>query len=247
MIKNNILKYIVSIYLITLVVLNASGDIQPLTEEWTPYQMETKNGLTGISVDLVKEIQKRIGNKKEIKLFPWKRSYYITLNKKGYALFLTTRSKERENKFKWVGPISSMRLVFFKNNYRDDLVINSIEDAKKVKSIAIAEDTIAYEKLIEYGFKNLEINSFANYSLKKLQDNKVDLYPVEYHSFLYKLRKMNLEGKIIPVKMKEPIFESQLYIAFNNQTSNDIIEKWQKALDDIKNDGTYEKILARYK
>jgi len=244
--NNTVLKYIITITFVALL-LNASDDIQPLTETWTPYQIETKDGLSGISVDLVKEIQKRIGNTKEIKVFPWKRGYHITLNKKGYALFLTTRSKQRENLFKWVGPISSMKLVFFKNAYRDDLVINSMEDAKKVKSIVVAQKTIAHEKLTEYNFINLEINSLANYSLKKLQENKIDLYPVEYNAFMYKLKKMKLEKTIVPVQMKEPIYESQLYIAFNNQTPQSTIKKWQKTLDEIKSDGTYDKILKRYR
>ena len=226
---------------------NASDNIQPLTETWTPYQIETKDGLKGISVDLVREIQKRIGNTKEIKVFPWKRGYNITLKKKGYALFLTTRSKKRENLFKWVGPISSMKLMFFKNANRDDIKINSLEDAKNVNSIVVAQKTIAHEKLIEYNFKNLEINSLANYSLKKLQENKVDLYPVEYHAFMYKLKEMKLEKKIVPVQMKKPIYESQLYIAFNKETDDNIIKKWQKTLDEIKDDGTYENILKRYK
>lgn len=95
-----------------------ADDIQPITETWTPYQMETKDGLSGISIDLVREIQNRIGNDKEIKVFPWTRGYNLTLEKKGYALFLTTRSKKREELFKWVGPIASMKLVFFKNAYQ---------------------------------------------------------------------------------------------------------------------------------
>jgi len=38
-----------------------------------------------------------------------------------------------------------------------------------------------------------------------------------------------------------------LYIAFNKNTPDTIIEKWQKALDDIKKDGTYQKILNKYR
>ena len=227
--------------------LIASDNIQPLTETWTPYQIESENGLSGISVDLVREIQKRIGNTKEIKVFSWNRGYNITLKKEGYALFLTTRSQKRENLFKWVGPISSMKLVFFKNHFRKDLNINSLEDAKRVKSIAVAQKTIAQEKLLEYGFKNLDINSLANYSLKKLQEDKTDLYPVEYHAFKYKLKGMDLEDKIIPVKMREPIYESKLYIAFNKQTDDKVKKNWQNALDEIKADGTYERILNRYR
>ncbi len=240
------MKNILYIFIITLSVFATDG-IQPLTETWTPYQMETKNGLTGISVDLIKEIQKRVGNTKEIKVFPWKRGYDITLNKKGYALFLTTKSKKREDLFKWVGPISSMRLVFFKNASRKDLKINSLKDAKKVDSIAVAQKTISHEKLTEYKFQNLKVNALANYSLTKLKENKVDLYPVEYHAFMYKLKKMGLDKKIIPVNMKEAIYESKLYIAFNKQTDNTIINKWQKVLDEIKSDGTYKQILNKYK
>ena len=140
-----------------------------------------------------------------------------------------------------------MKLVFLKNAHRNDLKINSLEDAKKVNSIVVAEDTISYEKLNELGFKNLEVNKLANYSFAKLQQNKVDLYPVEYHAFMYKLKQLKQDKKIIPVKMKEPIYEAMLYIAFNKQTPNKIIKKWQNALDEIKADGTYKKILDNYK
>lgn len=227
--------------------LCANDTIQPLTEPWMPYQMETQEGLEGISVDLVKEIQKRIGNTKEIKIFPWSRGYNLTLNKPGYALFLTTKSEKREPLFKWVGPVSSMKLVFFKNATREDIEINSFEDAKKVKSIAVAADTISHEKLTELGFQNLDVNKLASYSLKKLQENKTDLYPTEYYSFLYELKKRQLQNKVIPVKMKQPIMESQLYIAFHKETSEEVIQRWQKALDEIKKDGTYQKILQKYR
>lgn len=224
----------------------AADNIQPLTEKWTPYQIETKNGLKGISIDLVKDIQKRIGNKKDIKLFPWKRSYNITLKKKGYALFLTTRSKERENLFKWVGPITSMKVRFFKNASRTDLDIRSLEDARKVSSIVVAEETISNQILKKLDFKNLDVSTIANYSLNKLLENRTDLYPVEENAFIYKLKQLNLQEKIVPVKMK-PFYESNLYIAFNKETKDDTIKKWQKALEDIKSDGTYEKIIQRYK
>ncbi|MEA3353689.1 MAG: hypothetical protein U9Q33_07740 [Campylobacterota bacterium] len=87
------MKHILLIILISSYTF-AKDNIQLLTETWTPYQIETKEGLKGISVELVRQIQKRIGNKNTIKVFPWNRGYDITLNKKGYALFLTTRSKK---------------------------------------------------------------------------------------------------------------------------------------------------------
>lgn len=236
------------IFLVILFVnfLYSTDQIQPLTEQWIPYQIETKDGLKGISIDLVREIQKRIGNTKEIKVFPWKRGYNITLQKEGYALFLTTKSKKREPLFKWVGPISSMKIAFFKNSFRTDLNINSIEDAKNVSSIVVAENTISHEILSKMNFKNLHVNTLANNAFPQLVENKVDLYPVEYDAFLYKLKKLKLEKKIVPVKMK-PFFESELYIAFNKNTNDKTIKLWQDTLDSIKNDGTYKKIVENYR
>lgn len=232
--------------LLLLNVTFAKDNIVLLTENWIPYQIETKDGLKGISVDLIKHIQKKVGNSEEIKLFPWKRAYNITLKKEGYALFLTTKSKNREHLFKWVGPIASMKIRFFKNHSRTDLEINSLEDAKKVSSIVVAADTISKEVLTSLGFKNLDINTIANYSLEKLLQNKIDLYPVEENAFRYKLKQLGLQDKIVPVKM-DSFYKSDLYIAFNKNTDDKIIKKWQNALDQIKEDGTYDKIIERYK
>ena len=40
--------------------------------------------------------------------------------------------------------------------------------------------------------------------------------------------------------------KAQLYFAFNKNTSDKIVKEYQKALDAIKKDGTYAKILAKY-
>jgi ABC-type amino acid transport substrate-binding protein len=44
-----------------------------------------------------------------------------------------------------------------------------------------------------------------------------------------------------------PFLKSTMNIAFNINTDDDIVQKWQKALDDIKADGTYDRIMKKYK
>ncbi len=39
----------------------------------------------------------------------------------------------------------------------------------------------------------------------------------------------------------------QLYIAFSKNTPDDEVKKWQAALDELKKDGTYQKIVDKYK
>lgn len=235
------------IFLYFLFVLNlySNDKINLITETWVPYQILTGNNLSGISVDIVKEIQKRVGNTNKIKVYPWSRGYEITLNKKNYALFLTTKTKKREKLFKWVGPIANVDIVFFKNKKRN-ISIKTIEDAKNVNSIVVAKQSYQYQILKKMGFDNLDVNEFADFSLTKLLNNKSDLYPTDYSTMLYKIKQENIND-IEFVNLPKPIHKSKLYIAFNIETNDKIVNNWQIALDNIKRDGVYKKILDSYK
>ncbi len=55
--------------------------------------------MIGPSVDIVREIQRRIGSTEEIKVLPWVRAYKLALEEENVVLFSTTYSKIRLNKF----------------------------------------------------------------------------------------------------------------------------------------------------
>lgn len=57
-----------------------------------------KNGeLVGYSVDIVKEIQKRVGSYEQIKVLPWARAYNMALNEENIVLFSITLTEERKD------------------------------------------------------------------------------------------------------------------------------------------------------
>jgi len=104
--------------ILLLVVVNIFA-LNLVTEIFPPFQFEENGKLKGVSVDIVKAIQQKINDNSKIKVYPWNRAYKLTLKKPNYALFSTLRTKERENKFKWIGPLATMKLVFFKNKNSD--------------------------------------------------------------------------------------------------------------------------------
>ena len=84
-----------------------------LTENFPPYNM-AKNGknfaqnenIEGIAVDILRETFKRAGIPYSMTLrFPWQRIYQLALENPGYGVFVTARVPEREQLFKWVGPL----------------------------------------------------------------------------------------------------------------------------------------------
>lgn len=223
--------------------------IQPVTEILVPYQIKNGNRLSGISVDIVKEIQKRIGNHKKILVFPWNRAYMMTLKSNKFALFSTLRTEQRENLFKWVGPLLKVKVLMYKNK-NNPKIYKTLEDAKKVKSIAVVKNDAIAQYLEKQGFKNLKVGyseeakSFTGF--EKVAKGEVELYPMNEISANYRIKELGLKDKVVPTKIP-PMIVKNLYIAFNKNTSDKVIQKWQKALDDIKKDGTYQKILDKYK
>ena len=96
----------------------AEDSISLLTEEFAPYQFYEGEGdnkiITGISIEIVQEIQKQLGNSDPIKVLPWNRALKLLTKNKNNALFSTARTPDREDKYKWVGPLSKLEMVFFK-------------------------------------------------------------------------------------------------------------------------------------
>ena len=112
-----------------------AGPLQIMTEDWPPFNYEKGGEIKGISVAIVRAIQKDIGDDAPIRIMPWNRAYVLTLHTPDTALFSAVRLGEREALFKWVAPIMENGYYFYEN--RDAPTgIRSIEDAKKESVIA---------------------------------------------------------------------------------------------------------------
>jgi len=220
-----------------------SAELTILTENMPPLNYLKDGVLVGPSVEIVKEIQKRVGSHEQIKVFPWARAYKMALEKENVVLFGMTHTKDREDKFKWIGPLATKRdiLVAKKDS---GIVINSLEDAKKVKRIGTLRDDTRERLLKSHGFTNLESVSDEQKNAKKLAAGRIDLWTykkpglktvcelagVDYNEFeeVFHLRKIDLS------------------IAFSKKTSDSIVEKWRNAFNEMLNDGTIQRIRNKW-
>jgi polar amino acid transport system substrate-binding protein len=88
----------------------SAKDITYLTEQYPPYNFQKDGKLQGTSVDLLEMVWERMGenlNKSAISILPWTEGYQRTLNENNTVLFTTARLKQREQLFKWAGPIAT--------------------------------------------------------------------------------------------------------------------------------------------
>ena len=84
-----------------------------MTGEFPPLTYSIDGKASGPSVEIVNYIQKELGTNYPIVFYPWSRGYEIVQKTKNSVLFSMTKTKDRENKFKWVGPIAKKRFSFF--------------------------------------------------------------------------------------------------------------------------------------
>ena len=161
-----------------ILIFSQSGPCEELiilTENLPPLNYVDKGMLVGPSVEIVKEIQKRVDSLEPIQVYPWSRAYKMALEEKNVILFGMTYTKVRYDKFKWVGPLATKRDVLISKK-DSGIIINSLEDAQKVNRIGTLREDTRGRLLTSYGFTNLEPVSDEQLNAKKLALGRIDLW-----------------------------------------------------------------------
>lgn len=224
-----------------------SPELVLLTENFPPNNMaaEGKNyakdeNISGISTDLVREMFKRAGVKYQLTLrFPWQRIYTQALETPGYGVFSTARLPERENDFKWVGPLGPDDWVLLAKA-DSPISINSLEEAKQYRVGAYQGDAIA-EHLTQQGLQPLTVLRDQE-NAKKLQRGDIDLWATGDPAGFYLARQEGVSG----LKSVLRFNTAQLYLALNKQTPDAVVQKLQAALEQMRADGFVAEVLKRY-
>jgi polar amino acid transport system substrate-binding protein len=245
---------ILSIFISLLLQINllANDDIKIFTEHYPPYNMKNEDGkIIGSSVEILNLILKEINSNQNIDdvyLTNWSRGYSTALKRKNTMIFSTTRTKGREDLFKWVGPIAKVEVGIIAPK-RKNIKIHKTSDLKKYKIGAVLKD-VGELLLLEQGVEKKNIENVAgdkaiNLSFKKMEKNRIDMF--SYNTTVAFENARNEGFDTSKYEVVHILSNSALYFAFNKNTDDKIIKKWQKALDKIRTDGTYDKILKKYR
>lgn len=220
-----------------------SADLTILTENLPPLNYIKDGELVGPSVEIVKEIQRRVGSREKIQVYPWARAYKMALKDENVVLFSTTHTKERDDKFKWVGPLATKRDILVAKKSLG-IIINNLDDAKKVGHIGTLRDDTREILLKRHGFTNLEPVSDEQLNAQKLVLERIDLWA-------YKIPGLRTVCELAGVDHNEleevyHLREIDVSIAFSKKTSDSIVKKWKNAFDEMIVDGTIIQIRRKW-
>ena len=230
--------------------LQAVDGLNIITEIYPPYNFKEKGELKGISVDLMVLMLKKLNSsqtRNNIKLWPWARGYREVLEKKNACLFSTTRTRKREKHFKWVGPITSTTISIFARKEKK-IKFNSLQDIKKYR-IGVVLDDIGEQLLVSAGIPLISLDRMGGVnvilqSIKKLDRNRIEVFSYEENAVKWQMKAngINADNYEVVYTLKK----GELYYAFHKDAPDALLNKLQNALDELKNEGEYQKILNKY-
>ena len=221
----------------------ASQQMTIITEEFPPFNFSVDGKPTGVTTELVQEIMRRRGLSDPILVLPWARGYKRLQSEPNVVLYTTARTEEREGLFQWVGPLYVFRLGFY--GRRDGgIKLSTIEDAKRVRSIATYKDDFREQLLRSMGFTNLDSSNSPHSDLRKLMSGRVDLWFFDNIG----APKIAAEAGVDPSDIEEILtFEKKYsYIAISRATPETVAAQWQATLDEMKADGTFWWIARKW-
>ena len=218
--------------------------LQIYTEELPPYNYLGPDGaITGSSTEVIQEILSRRGEKAEISLVSWSDGYQQTLETPNTVLYSAARTAEREPLFSWVGPVGSRDFVIYAKN-GSAIRIESLDAARKAGTIGVVKDDARHQFLQENNVVDVATYPDDESCVQALMAGDIALWLGSSAIAAGSIEKAGYTpGEVVALY---PVKTVELFIAFNNQTSPDLVAGWQKTLDAMKADGTYDTIMARY-
>ncbi len=218
-----------------------------LTENFPPFNMaeDGKNyaadaRIHGINADIVREMFRRANIRYELTLrFPWDRIYKQVLEQPDQGLFSTTFTAEREQQFKWVGPLASISWVLLAPA-DSPLRLTGLEQARDLRIGAYKNDAVS-QHLEGKGLA--PINSLRDQeNISKLLKGQIDVWATADPVGPYLAKQEGVTG----LKPVLRFNEARLFLALNRATPDEVVERLQRALDAMRADGTVNAMLRRY-
>ncbi len=219
-----------------------------MTEQWIPYQFVEDGKIQGLAVDCLVLMLERVGssqNRNDINIVPWARGYIFTQKEKNTILFSTTRTKEREKMFKWVGPIfqNTMALIAKKEK---NVIINSPEDLIKYE-IGTVRNDVGEQYMVKLGMSLDQVQRNKSYimNIQKLILDRIDIIVSSFAAVSNNAKSLGIDPDLF-----ETVFivnTDDIAYAFHKGTPDWIINKFQNALNELKAQGKFDQLQDKYK
>ncbi|MBN2659403.1 MAG: transporter substrate-binding domain-containing protein [Spirochaetales bacterium] len=217
-------------------------------DSWPPFMYVDQGRVTGIATEIAREVFRGCNIYVSIEAVPWPRAMKTVHDEAGTFMYILYRTTERENQFKWVGPIvAPVKTSFYKLKKREDIQLSNIEDAKKFV-VGVVRGVANHDYLLQQDFSegvNMEAVTNPEQNISKLILGRIDLILNTEYTLPRLLDGTGLNMADFEVAL-EAVESEAGYIALNISTPDSLIDDLNDSLNRLRTWGTIDSIYSRF-
>ena len=216
-----------------------------LTEENPPLNYTENKKLTGMATEVVHEMLKRAKIKPDIEVMAWDKAYEKAQADKETCLYSTARLANRENAFKWVGPVAVNKWGLFALG-GFNAKVESLKDVRPFRVGGVARDA-KVEFLRQSGVTNIVEEKDDSLNPPKLTLNRKEVQKIDlWVTSVANAKQVAARSKVADIKLVLVGKEVESFLACSPRTPAATLKVLAGALDGMKKDGSYDKIVKSY-
>jgi len=222
----------------------AGAEAVILAVHYPPYEMsEPVDGLHGFDHEVVIEAFRRTGVEAQVVYVPWTRAVSDTTNGLSPALLSCARNAERTRVYLFSDPISQDTYgLYYRKDYKPPDILK-LEDVIG-QSVASVSGYASLAKLQEIGADPIEVRSEAA-GFQMLALGRFDFLYSGRQATDFQIMQHGMTGQFGFVETEN--WEYHLCFSKKHPQTSELLPLFNKGLAEIRADGTYQEIHARYR
>jgi len=230
--------------------LSAAEKVAFVYEVYPPYEYYENGELTGRDYDIIKEICRRTGIEPEFRERPWKRAIQEVKDGTSDAIFSLVKTDERETFLYYPSEPLSYESYIFLARKGSGIKINSLDDLKG-KTVGVCCDYSYFDEFDNHKGFTREYTKDDSHQLLKLAGGRMDVVIINHQVYIFTVKGL---GKGYADKFEKIDYKKApdipMYVAFSKalgKKTEVLNRQFSQEIRKMKNDGSYLRILKKYK
>ncbi len=242
------MRVLIAILVTFVVTMNAYALDKIFTAHIAPYTIDTKKtgdpGAKGAIYEVVEELSKRVQGNSPFKFVPWKRAQKNVSEGKNFGIIPLTWTKERLPKYRWIAEILRDEMLFI--TIKPNVKIDKLADIKKLR-VGVLKGSFGETDLKNNGITKYSPVNQEEANLGKMKLDRIDVMYAAKLVTQFTCKSMGAKCDSSKLRFGLKLRDMRVHLGASKNTSPAEIIKWQEALYGMHADGSYERIMSKYR
>lgn len=224
-------------------VADESHPLRIITVDEAPANYVEHGQIKGYVTDLVRAILQELQLTPLIEVLPEDQALHIASTRPNVVLFTFSRTAEREQHYIWLMPVLRKRWQLFMPVKRVH-DIRTLEDLPALDKIGVVRGDIRERFLRQQKLTNLVSTSSPAQALGLLQKQQLDAVATSQMEIDMLWSQQDFPG--VKPAAALSFGYSDAYLLLSNGSDPEMVEQWQKAISQLRQQGTFHKIALTW-